>query len=1252
MKRVLFVVAMLVFVQGYVLASEVTTFKNGTTEGIANLAAPSYSDEEEMTLPVECYIMKATMDVSGVPPNETNPDSPENVSVYLNDTLLWRYDGPDYGAFGMQDSFINDTGTWTSQFNSSGGLNSTKIRLPKRAMVQNASFEVDCDGPWNGLVQELNVSGTGRFGVSISDAGDVNNDGYGDIIIGADTFNTTKGAAYIYFGGPVINNIPDLILNGEATDDYFGCSVSGAGDVNNDGFDDVIVGAFLCDAGGTDAGRAYIYYGGTSMDSTADITLTGGASEDYFGEKVSGAGDLNGDGYDDVIVGARGNDTIDYDAGAAYIYFGAASMHITPDLSLFGFAYEDLFGICVSGAGDVNNDGYSDVIVGANQNDTGGNDAGSAYIYLGGASMDNTTDVVFYGGASMDLFGSAVSDAGDVNNDGFDDVIIGAWWNGSAGYVSGSAYIYFGKASMDSTADVVMTGTATGDYFGLAVSSAGDLNKDGYDDVIVSAYGNDSFVYGCVRVFFGGASMNNISDMTFNGVKQAGYFGWSLSDAGDINGDGSGGILIGSYQDANKAYIYESAFGIKQPQVFVGQTLVWNMPWYYDGTDVPNNFANMLNVYISSNYANGSDNFGNTYIDVPVKAIGKSAGSLTLSKLKIVYQCTQPILEFTDTLSAYLTAHSGEKGADGNITIPFKVTSATPGSVKLDNLYVLTDEAPKLLSQIPDFEMDEDSMQSDQINLREYFSDDYDSIDNIQFSLVSYTNESVVFVELLANGFLSIDAATGPTNDNWTGTVEILVNASDRWGSTTFSNMFKVIIKNVPDPPEITSQPNLIAVPGEQYVYNVTAVDGDNETLEFSLPHAPQNMTIDSALGNISWLPASGGKFDISISVTDGNFTVFQNYTINIPNRLPWITNTTVPEALVETPFDYLIPAVDDDGDTLKFSFVTPVLGMSLDPSTGLISWTPAQSGTYNVSVAISDGKDTLTYDFCITVRQPNRAPRFTSNAITTATAEVQYVYTPTATDDDRNELTFTLVSGPTGMTIENSTGRVLWTPSDTGDFSVAIKVSDGFGGEARQDFTIRVSEPVPPKITVMDPSFNDKWSGNVTISGTVKKGTREVVTVQVRVDSGNWKDASGNYSWSFVLDTKPLKNGKHTLSTRAYDGKVYSDLTSDTFTVSNAAEAKTDYTMWIIIVVVVLAIAAAIGAGVAMSRRKKPPAETEPAPEEEEEPEECEENEEKEQDEEEAEEEGEEEEAEEKEDEEEAEEEPEEKPVIKVKKK
>ena len=274
-----------------------------------------------------------------------------------------------------------------------------------------------------------------------------------------------------------MDSTADVTMTGEATNNFFGRSVSTAGDVNGDGYADVIVGAPFYNS---NTGRAYIYYGGPSMDNVADVTMTGEATSNNFGLSVSTAGDANGDGYGDVIVGADGYNSA---TGRAYIYDGGPSMDNVADVTMTGEATNNYFGFSVSTAGDVNGDGYADVIVGApfyNSN------TGRAYIYEGGPSMDNVADVTMTGEATNNYFGYSVSTAGDVNGDGYADVIVGAPFYNSN---TGRAYIYYGGPSMDNVADVTMTGEATGNYFGNSVSTAGNVNGDGYADVIIGADG-------------------------------------------------------------------------------------------------------------------------------------------------------------------------------------------------------------------------------------------------------------------------------------------------------------------------------------------------------------------------------------------------------------------------------------------------------------------------------------------------------------------------------------------------------------------------------------------------------------------------------------------------------------------------------------------------------------------------------------------------------------------------------------------
>ncbi|HKQ20376.1 MAG TPA: FlgD immunoglobulin-like domain containing protein, partial [Candidatus Eisenbacteria bacterium] len=185
---------------------------------------------------------------------------------------------------------------------------------------------------------------------------------------------------YVYYGGAAPDAVADLVFSGEATDDFFGMSVGTAGDTNGDGYDDVIVGAPWNDAGGSSAGRAYVYHGGPGADAIADLVLTGGSISSQLGKSVKAAGDVNGDGYADVIVGAPTNSAGGTNAGRAYVYYCGPGADAIADVVLTGTTSNNLGG-SVSGAGDVNRDGFSDLIVGVPGSNTGGLSTGAMYLY-------------------------------------------------------------------------------------------------------------------------------------------------------------------------------------------------------------------------------------------------------------------------------------------------------------------------------------------------------------------------------------------------------------------------------------------------------------------------------------------------------------------------------------------------------------------------------------------------------------------------------------------------------------------------------------------------------------------------------------------------------------------------------------------------------------------------------------------------------------------------------------------------------
>jgi len=404
-----------------------------------------------------------------------------------------------------------------------------------------------------------------QFGYCVATANDVNGDGYSDVIVGARSYTnvqTYEGSAFVYHGSSSgLSSSFDWTAESNQANAYFGSSVSSAGDVNGDGYSDVIVGAPYYHNVEDYEGRVFVYHGSPSgLSSSADWTAEVDQAEAYFGISVSSAGDVNGDGYSDVIVGAYGYDGGVTNEGGAFVYHGSSSSGLSsePDWMAVSGQEVALFGISVATAGDVNGDGYSDVIVGAYRYDGGETDEGRAFVYHGNssglsASADWTAEV----DQEDAEFGISVSSAGDVNGDGYSDVIVGAWWFDYAETNQGRVFVYHGSAvglsSLPDWNESGMTDQA-GAYVGFSVSSAGDVNGDGYSDVIVGVPGWDELGaggevdIGTAFVYYGGPDRISSSPGWVGESNDAGvFFGNSVSGAGDVNGDGYSDVIVGAY---------------------------------------------------------------------------------------------------------------------------------------------------------------------------------------------------------------------------------------------------------------------------------------------------------------------------------------------------------------------------------------------------------------------------------------------------------------------------------------------------------------------------------------------------------------------------------------------------------------------------------------------------------------------------------------------------------------------------------
>ena len=368
-----------------------------------------------------------------------------------------------------------------------------------------------------------------QFGRVVSGAGDVNGDGVNDVIVGADDDNNGRdsGSARVLSGsdGSVLYS-----FEGESRMDYFGFSVSGAGDVNGDGFDDLIVGALGVGDDTARRGCAWVYSG---VDGSILYKFDGDGFDDRLGRSVSGAGDVNGDGFDDVIVGAVGENN---NSGSARVYSGVDGSVL---YKFDGDSPDDNFGNSVSDAGDVNGDGFADLIVGTIGDDNNGAESGGARVLSG---FDGSVLYNFDGDSPWDRFGVSVSGAGDVNGDGFDDLIVGANGDSNKGQTSGSARVFSG---VDGSILYTFNGDSIQSSLGGSVSGAGDVNGDGFDDLIVGAIGirNNGFQSGGVRMFSG---VDGSIVHSFDGDSVFDAFGTSVSGVGDVNDDGIPDFIVGA----------------------------------------------------------------------------------------------------------------------------------------------------------------------------------------------------------------------------------------------------------------------------------------------------------------------------------------------------------------------------------------------------------------------------------------------------------------------------------------------------------------------------------------------------------------------------------------------------------------------------------------------------------------------------------------------------------------------------------
>jgi hypothetical protein len=863
-------------------------------------------------------------------------------------------DGLGWDGCGVGD--INGDGfddiAITSGGNDEGGYNAGQLYL--------------IFGKATGWVPDTNISNSsasfigevayGMLGWAVSDAGDVNADGFDDLMVSS-VVNGEKylggGQVYLIFGKAtgwsMDRNITEANASflGEGTDDYLGWSLASVGDVNGDGFDDILISAAANDDSFWQGGQVYLIFGkasGWSMDTDidkADASFTGEMTEDYAGIYISGAGDINADGYDDFLIGSASNSESGFNAGQTYIIFGKSSgwsmatSLSKADASFRGENDEDKSGLIVRGAGDVNGDGYGDILIGASDNDEGAKNAGQVYLILGkdyGWSMDmniSDVDASFLGENAGDKLGWPCDGGGDINGDGYDDILLGSMKNTQVGFDSGKAYLIFPE-----------------------------LNYLPNNVYTVKAYSDGSYSNEIFRGDLGGWVFIELSGSDGNSSRNDSAFVQITSRDSSPEG-----IRLSLEETSVSSGIYRGSFKIANRS-----------------NDALKSIQAALDENITITSSQDPTKFASLFVSTPVQ-LRPTVDKVTAIEDEEYYAKygtygynTVTTWEFA-TNASWLVWDSNEhiiNGTPNNNDIGHfwvRLTISDDfGNYDEHNFTIeVQNTIPKILT------MDVEVALEDKLYYVDYESDD-EGLGGCVWNL----NSNAQWLELNSTtGVLNGTPRNADVGDYW-----VNVSIDDGHGGENNTN-FTLSVHDSNDAPIIITNGINSTYEDSLYIVDFDAIDIDDTAIfDWDLTTNGSWLNMNRTTGVLSGIPNNSnvGICFVNVTVKDvrsgKNHLNFSLEVLNVNDPPVWLdtpSDATVKEGKL---FNFDVNANDVDvGDILTFNISSwPESNISIDSKTGLIEWyadiedVDGDYLTYQITLQVSDNVETIKTNFDLTV--------------------------------------------------------------------------------------------------------------------------------------------------------------------------------------------------------------------------------------------------------------------------------------------